>query len=605
MKLINARIQNFQSFRDSGTVEFHENINLIVGQNNAGKSALLRALLPTLAMDPHRSPEKWEQHLLSQPQLTCTFEVSGREIEDWCLREGRMQHFPVPRAYQSDVPSFMRGVFEKPAIRLIVSRTPATVFSSQYPSHQLFQQDNYQRVAASMTPTDGRLTIQPASTNADDLPYLLTQAWNRDMFYFHAERMTIGEAPPGHAERLAANASNLPNVLHTLSNERGTVFQILIHHVREIFPTVGNISIPPKRGGPTLEVRIWPTEEMEQVELSFPLNSSGTGVAQVIALLTVIMTMKQAVIIIDEINSFLHPAAVKTLLRIIQSTYPHHQYIISTHAPEVISFSNPKSVHLVKRMGYESTVEELDIFAVEELRELAEHLGVSMADVFAAERVIWVEGPTEELCFPYLYQETVDSLPKGTIFTSVVATGDFNAKGRTRELVYEVYSRLSAAASVFVVDVAFSFDSENLAEHAKQKMKRQAKGQLHFLPRRHFECYLLEPGAILAFIISKDSSLVQTLTAPVVAETIKAAASERPFWIQEWNDDIANVKWLGRVDAANLIRDVCGKLSGQRVTFGKKDDSLFLLRHILKHNPDAVSELKEYVASLVATITRS
>ena len=145
-----------------------------------------------------------------------------------------------------------------------------------------------------------------------------------DMFYFMAERLTIGEAGTGHAVRLAPNAANLPNVLHTLSNERGDVFKKLLAHMREIFPTVGSLSVRSRPDNNNFEIRVWPTEAMERVELSFPLNSSGTGVAQTIAILTAIMTIENAVIIIDEINSFLHPAAVKALLRIfsISMSFP-------------------------------------------------------------------------------------------------------------------------------------------------------------------------------------------------------------------------------------------------------------------------------------------
>ena len=434
----------------------------------------------------------------------------------------------------------------------------------------------------------------------DTLPGLVWAAWQRDMFYFAAERMAIGQAGFGHAERLNPNANDMPNVLITMNTERGDDFQRLIDHIREIFPTVGNISVGPTRGG-VLEVRIWPTEAMPRPELSFPLNSSGTGVSQVIALFTAIMTIDKAVIIIDEINSFLHPAAVKALLRILQTQYAQHQYIISTHAPEVIGFSNPSTVHLVKRKGYESTVERLDLAEIGKFREVADHLGISMSDVFAAERIIWVEGPTEELCFPYIYQKFVGLLPRGTIFTSVAATGDFMNK-RNREIVYQIYNRLSTAATSLVVSVAFSFDTEKLADHEKTEMQRDAGGKLHFLPRRHLECYLVAPCAIAAFIKSKGPTLVDTITSTTVAAALQTAAAERPFLIDEWNGDLTDVKWLTRVDAANLIAAVCGTLSEQCVTFAKKHDSLFLLQQILEHDRERLAPLKDYVESLVRAV---
>ena len=87
------------------------------------------------------------------------------------------------------------------------------------------------------------------------------------MFYFMAERLAFGEAGTGHAVRLAPNASNLPNVLHTLGNERGSVFAKLMGHLREIFPTVGNLSVRTRPENGSFEIRIWPTEAMERVEL--------------------------------------------------------------------------------------------------------------------------------------------------------------------------------------------------------------------------------------------------------------------------------------------------------------------------------------------------
>lgn len=413
----------------------------------------------------------------------------------------------------------------------------------------------------------------------------------------------MGESASGYALRLQPNASNLPNVLHTLSSERGDVFHELVDHIREVFPTVGNLSVRTKPDVNHLEVRVWPTEAMERVELSFPLNSSGTGVSQVIALLAAIMTIDRAVIIIDEINSFLHPAAVKALLRILQTRYANHQYIISTHAPEVIGFSNPSTIHLIKRAGYESSVERLNLDEVGKFREVAEHLGVSMADVFAAERVVWVEGPTEELCFPYLYQQMVGPLPRGTIITSVAATGDFNSNKRDPAIVYEVYRRLSSAAATLVVSVVFSFDTEKLTDDDKTKMTRDSGGLLHFLPRRHLECYLIDPAAIAAFIISKDPTNAERVTPEAVEGALKEQAGERPFLIPEWKDDLADADWLARVDAANLIARVCGILSEHRAPFSKKNDSLFLLKHILEQTPEQLAPLRDYVQSLVAAVT--
>ena len=606
MKLVKARVQGFQSFGDSGEIEFSDGINLIIGQNNAGKSAFMRALLPNIPDDRHRTPDKWESYSLGLPTITITVDVSGAEIRDWFLRSGERNYFPVTIYQFQNTTKFIKEIFEKQSLELCITRHPNGEFFSSYPLYQMSRNDSTVQPGqhALITSVDGELEIVPTqiSANNDSLPKLLGHAWRRDMFYFAAERMTIGVSALQYQDRLESNASNLPNVLHLLSSDRRNVFMRLVGHLREIFPTVGNLSVG-IRPNNSLEVRVWPTESQEHVELSFPLNASGTGVSQVIALLTAIMTVSNAVIMIDEINSFLHPAAVKALLRILQTQYTQHQYIISTHAPEVIAFSNPRTIHLVKRAGYKSSIERLDLSKIGKFREIAEHLGVSMSDVFAAERVIWVEGPTEELCFPYIYQALVNPLPRGMIFISVIATGDFNTKKRDKAMVYDIYKRLTTSTDTLVVSVAFSFDTEKLTETEKNKMQREAGGLLHFLPRRHLECYLINPEAIAAFIISKDPSLAQAVTSVSVEVALQNAAAQQPFFIPEWKGNINESCWLARIDAAALILNVCGTLSEQKAPFAKKNDSLFLLRYIIEHNSKHLIPLRDYVKTLVEAVS--
>lgn len=600
MRIESIRVFGFQSFSDSGVIGFTDGINLVVGQNNAGKSALLRAMQPGLADDRHRTPAAWDDSQLAPPEVQIAIVIGGEDLRREVLRGGQL-FIPFPEG--TNFRGYANDYLDQVDIPLLLTHRPGTEFSASYPSHRQFDWNGQgAQFSAVVGGGGGRITISHTTGGHDSIPHYAFRLWNRDMFYFSAERMNVGESAPHHVTRLVPNASNLPAVLLTLAGDRGDLFQRLIRHLREIFPTVGNLSVRPRPDG-NIEVRVWPTEAMERVELSFPLLQSGTGVAQVISILTAVLTVDHAVLIIDEMNSFLHPAAVKGLLRILQTEYTNHQYIISTHAPEVISFSNPRTVHLLKRNGYESTVKKLNLGEIDAFREVAEHLGVSMSDVFAADRIIWVEGPTEELCFPLLYGYiTGNPIPRGTIFTSVMATGDFLAKRRDRELIYQIYKRLSQTAVPLVVSFAFSFDSENLSDSDKSKMVEDSRGAMHFLPRRLIECYLINPLAIADFISERDTHVTEAIDAESVAAALKAHAESERFMIEEWAGDLDDPDWLARVDAANLIATTCAELSEHRVTFNKKDDTLALLRSVQAINPDQLSELSEYVHSLVRAV---
>ena len=180
--------------------------------------------------------------------------------------------------------------------------------------------------------------------------------------------------------------------------------------------------------------------------------------------------------------------------------------------------------------------------------------------------------------------------------------GGLQLKKRDRQIVYEVYKRLSAATATLATSVVFSFDTERLTDAEMADMRRDSGGALHFLPRRHLECYLVDPDAISAFILSKDTASAQSATPGTVIAALQKAASERPFHIPEWNNDIENVDWLTRVDAAKLISHICGLLSEQRVSFNKKDDSLFLLKNIVERRLSSLEPLQRHVEGLVAAV---
>lgn len=599
MRLLKARVVGFQSFADSGELSFGTGINLLVGQNNAGKSALLRALQVDMANDRHRTPEGWLDAALPCPFTDFVFEVSGEELKTATLERGQATIIPALYNPVEGAVPYAGSILAKSDIQFRIQRRAGTSFVASYPSHGQF---NYpsggQQMAARLYSSDGTLKLEQHNNGEDTLPEVLAQIWQSRMFYFSAERLSFGRTSISYAHRLDSTASNLAAVLNTIAGDRGDIFRRLVEHLRELFPSVGNLStrVAPDNQA-MVEIRVWPTEHQERPELSFPLMQSGTGVAQVIAILTAVMTIDRACIIIDEINSFLHPSAIKSLLRILQTDYSKHQYIISTHAPEVISFSNPSSIHLVKRVGYDSIVEPLDANDLGSLRLVAAHLGVSMADVFAADRVIWVEGETEELIFPFLFRQTKGPVPRGTVFTTVAATGDFGAKRRDRRMVYEAYARLSEAVATMPISVIFGFDTETLTAAEKADMTRDSGGRLHFLPRRHLECYFIDPIALAQRMRDKDAAT--NLNPAAVSEKILELAASPRFRTGLIVPDLTSEEWLAAVDAAKLLNALFSESSDARIEYEKTTDGIEIIKLMLARDPSTLTPLTEYVASLV------
>ena len=183
-----------------------------------------------------------------------------------------------------------------------------------------------------------------------------------------------------------------------------------------------------------------PTAGSPRPRVEIALGDSGTGVSQVLALLYVAVTAPAPrTIVIDEPNSFLHPGAARKLLSILRSF--QHQYVITTHSSDIIRTLEPDFVHLVEWNGLSAQFRTMDRNSIADQRRILNELGVRLSDVFGADNILWVEGPTEQQCFPLLLEHLRIPAP-ATSIVSVIAPSDFEARKPKAKMTWELYERL-------------------------------------------------------------------------------------------------------------------------------------------------------------------
>ncbi|KPH07756.1 hypothetical protein AOG23_15900 [Rhizobium acidisoli] len=576
-------------------------MNIFVGENNAGKSAVLRSFLGYLPAVPHRDAVEWRKQYLRVPKHSAEIEFSGTEL-DWTLRKmqeseglGWLSASPLYTT-QTEFKRFAHGKLEASHLEQSLVRSPGGNFEDliKFPSGTVN--------AYTFIFHQGDWLIQPhggGHAPNSGLPNVLSRTWRDKVFVFEALRSSPGKMEYAAPSRLDANANTLAVQLNGLQGDSPELFAKLVFHLTSIFPTVGNLSVSPADNA--FEIRVWATREQRTRELSFSLDDSGTGLAQAIAVLYIAMTMNDAVLVIDEISSYLHPAAAKALLRILQSNYPQHQYIISTHSPEVLSAGRDAKVFWVRKHDFESTVAEVDLGDLRTLREVTGQLGVSMTDVFAAEHIVWVEGETEEACFPMLLAQSGDKT-RSVLFIALLATGDFQDKRVKAEKVFQIYERLCSATAPVVSKVAFNFDTEGLTEEKKTELNKRSGDRIHFLPRRNLESYLLKPGAIARVIVEavkSEQALDVTQIEATVAATLQEAAGNRRYGAPADPPAFTDEKWLARVDGASLLKDLFSTVTEQTLEYRKTTHSVALVRDLLDRQPDMLAELVAYVGDLV------
>ena len=604
MQFQTVQVLNYKSFRDSGKITLNAGFNVIVGKNDAGKSALIEALSLRAQSKPHRSqltvPERGGSP--TDPHSLTIFSVylTPKDLTELFSRASNVY---VPYKHQEEDGHSAFAIFQdviakggKFIIKWTTNSSPRgylEAYGDCEPESQFIHVGN------SLHPHGFEPVFHGAGArNGTSLADVVADAVTSRVYAFRAERLNVGECTVGGSSSLQPDASNLAEVLNLLmSNPRR--YDKFLRHVRTVFQHITEITAPFIQGN-TARVMVWSVpSESERDDLAVPLSESGTGVGQVLAILYVVVTSDiPKVIIIDEPQSFLHPGAVRKLLEVLRE-YPKHQYIITTHSPTAIAATGAESLIQVRRNESESVMESISARDANDLRLFLTDVGASLSDVFGADNVLWVEGKTEELCFPIIIRKLNQSPLLGLQIVAVQNTGDLEGKLASR--VFDVYNRLTSAHTLLPPAIAFILDREGKSEKAMEEINRKSSNQVCWLPRRMYENYLLDPESIVRVINEDDTQREAEITIQDVEDWIARHATDQKYFDPGTpaapypSDD-----WKEKVHAANLLADLFRKLTDQRVSYHKVEHGLRITESLISKPTPAILELSAFLKSVLA-----
>lgn len=607
MYLSEFQIFSYKSFLGASPIRLRPGFNVLTGKNNAGKTALLEALGLRFQSKPHRSlktapkPGAWTPE---PSRALFSVAVTLEELKSIIQRPNAGEaSILVPRdelTRGADITSLWKNLSRSGEVEIKVAyaaggnetapiHPPNKVFKEQFSTNS-----NHIFLLVQQSP-DGRFSIGQSLEDSSNTGRYVGNQFRQNIYSFRAERMRVGRSAFGNARELQSDASNLPEVLNVLQSTNPERFRRYNQMVRRVFSEVEWVNVHPVDSH-TVEILVWSVDPAtERADLAVPLTESGTGISQVLAMLYVLVTSETArTILIDEPNSFLHPGAVRSLVEILKE-HPQHQYIISTHSPELIAASNPSTIHLLRRTEGVTSAQSIDTTEAQNLRTLLLEVGSRFSDVFGAESILWVEGPTEQLCFPLIVRRVLGRSLAGVSIIGVLHTGDFDAKSDTRS-VFRIYERLTTQGSALLPPaMAFIFDRELRPDKDRQDLERQSKGKVHFIGRRTYENYLLHPDAIAAIL---NNCRPFTEEGKVLVGTV-----------QTWLDQhIQNPKYFGRgkpqnnhqdIDAPRLLDDLFHELSANRLAYNKVEHSVALTEWLIVNSPEALRDISELLAQVL------
>jgi hypothetical protein len=609
MRINHLRVENYKSYGDSGRLDLADGFNVLVGQNSAGKSALVEVLRLDFGSHPHRTLATVPHpgiHVDQTSSLELEVVFSGKEVLDHILVPGQSFMVALPVVGESFFPDgsqgndvqdqlFLKKVFEQPTLTFQYRRAGGSWVSNMPGSGLYAPHQDSSGTLCLVCAVDSNRTYRITGRvyGGNHLGDHMLSALTNRVYAFRPQRTSQGISTIGTSLQLSPDSSNLAEVLSNLQSNAAR-FRRFNELVSRVLPQVRWVSTRNINNN-TVGIVVWPIDhETEREDLAMSLSECGTGIGQVIALLyAVISSDASKVIVIDEPQSFLHPGAARKLVEVL-SEFPRHQYILTTHSPSIVSAANPSTLTLVENLEGETKFSPVNPKRAEDTRRFLAGVGARLADVFGADRILWVEGPTEELSFPKVIAKLLGRPLAGTAILGVKNTGDL--EGRHARIVLEIYNRLCEGQGLLPPAVGFVFDREGRSERDRADLTRQSNGRLHFLGRRLYENYLLDADAVASVIGSLPDFADAHITPAIVTAWMDEHRNEGKYWK---GATVVDEGWNREIHAAKLLADLFNDLSGGRYEYQKTDHSVAITEWLLENKPGELSEVADLLAAIL------
>ena len=596
MYLKKLTISNYKSFFKPVVLNFEPGFNVLLGGNSSGKSSVLEAIsFHDLANTPHRSILNViavGTPLTDAPASALSFITTIKEL---CEQVPSSQDLFVGLGDQKS-PSYTEDI---------------KILGERLKNEQLLLEINadqnigrFMRLSFKDAPSMWRqqqgsgagfpaLQVRSADVSAVQVSTFTVGSADIDqlssriipkIYKFSSERAVHHVYGHHNDSELLPNSSNLAYCINHLQSSNPDLADELNKFLHRVFPTIHWVGAP---GNPSsqfeLKVHTNPSH-MKRSDLAIPINRVGTGVANALAMLYVALTAQtQRFILLEEPNSFLHPRALRELLAILAEIGSKHQFFVTTHSSDVLRTIKASTVTLLEHDGCQTTVKQTSGNELHTFQAGLVDLGIRLTDLHGCDKVLWVEGETEEAIFPLLLRHYFPELAQGIAVLPLHATGDFEAKKYGARKVAEIYKKLSQGSFLAPPMVAIALDREKRSASEIEQTEKDCAGVVYFLPRTMLEDYLLNAEAIAA-VLSQELEK-QVVQAEVKTALQTAMASESCLLNAENKSSKAT-------HAAKVLESVfqsLGTLEYRKTAHGPK-----IAEWLLANKPGDFKELKEW-----------
>lgn len=460
------KVENFRCLKNV-EIDFEEDITLIVGENDTGKSSLLD-VLRLLFIGEEDSKNKEERLKIERED----FYVRGYEFNEREERQSQYQSLDDNREKSIKINVFLSNGDELECIKNIDQPLQACFMKSTKELKKYIEnpesinelsQEEMKKLINLLGGNSSRIRkfqdkliellierkneisnkdkikleqVNPSEILGDffDIVYLDGKTFynvedllfelylKEDLKTILENTVSIGNSEKKISEIIDVEISTL------LMKKEEEINELLLPEIKRFLPEISRISLTHKLGKLEINRKVFNLEVQIQDKNNskIMLNKKGDGSKRRItfALLRHVEKNdegKKKLYLFDEPDTHLHVKAQYELMSIIETLKQNNQVVLTTHSPFIINYISPKKIIVFERNNTQTSAFKLSSQC--DLETLLKELGIENSNLFFTRKILLVEGESDKEALKLLYNKVYNRYMINDLITVIAIEG--------------------------------------------------------------------------------------------------------------------------------------------------------------------------------------